>query len=166
VSLEDIPAESSLTPTHLSLMPGSYVRMVTKDSGPGIDPSIVTRIIDSFFTTKSPGAGTGLGLAVVHGIVKSHGGAIEVESTPDQGTTFSVYFPAVEGMEFSEGDGDVSMPRGRESILLVDDEESLVNVVKKMLKTWGIVWIPEPAAGKRWNFSGRNLPKNHCLISS
>ncbi|MFZ5452629.1 MAG: response regulator [Thermodesulfobacteriota bacterium] len=95
------------------------------------------RIFDPFFTAKELGAGTGLGLAVAHGIVKSHGGSIEVESLPDQGTTVQVFFPAREIRVEEERAEAAPLPRGQERILLVDDEPALTEVIKLMLEHLG-----------------------------
>ena len=81
---------------HPDLKPGNYVVLKVRDNGTGIPPGIIERIFDPFFTTKETGKGTGMGLAVVHGIVKSHGGAITVESKVGAGSTFAVYIPALE----------------------------------------------------------------------
>ena len=84
---------------------------------------IIDLIFDPFFTTKKLGEGTGLGLSVVHGVVKSHGGDIRVESTPGKGTTFKVLIPALETDHVPEKAGaDMHLPRGRERVLVVDDE--------------------------------------------
>ena len=96
VRLADTVIETKPVTFPESLKPGRYVTLTVKDSGYGIDPAILPLIFDPFFTTKELGEGTGLGLSVVHGIVKSHGGAIDVESTPGKGTTFTVLMPAVE----------------------------------------------------------------------
>jgi CheY-like chemotaxis protein len=95
------------------------------------------RIFEPFFTTKKPGEGTGMGLAVVHGIVKSCGGAIVVESDPRKRTTFEVFFPRIEGDSLKEADSDASIPTGNERILFVDDEEDLVDMVQQMLERLG-----------------------------
>ncbi len=108
------------------------------DTGKGINSDIIDRIFEPYFTTKGPEEGSGLGLAVVHGIVRSHGGAITVSSEPGVGTTFSVYLPHVENLRLSEDvHASHRAPGGRESILLVDDEEALMRVEKQMLEELG-----------------------------
>jgi CheY-like chemotaxis protein len=103
-----------------------------------MSPEVLERVFDPYFTTKEKGKGTGLGLAVVHGIVKSHRGGIAIDTTPGKGSTFHIYFPRIEQeIEASETETDQSLPRGHESILLVDDEEDLVEVGAKMLSHLG-----------------------------
>jgi len=119
------------------LFPGRYVQLSVSDTGMGIDPELQKRIFDPYFTTKDVGKGTGMGLAVVHGIVKSHGGLIEVESQPGQGTTFHVYFPQVEKVQCEECAPAVEIATGRERILLVDDEPALAEVGKRILEQYG-----------------------------
>jgi PAS domain S-box-containing protein len=94
VSVERAVLESHLTDSSADLLPGTYARIVVEDSGVGMDEATLEHIFEPFFTTKDPGMGTGLGLAVVHGIVKSHQGGIVVRSTLGAGTTFTLYFPA------------------------------------------------------------------------
>jgi signal transduction histidine kinase len=77
------------------LRPGTYARLVVSDSGVGMDEATLERIFDPFFTSKPPGEGTGLGLSVVHGIVRNHEGGITVNSSPGHGAEFSIYFPAL-----------------------------------------------------------------------
>jgi CheY-like chemotaxis protein len=113
------------------------VKLTVKDTGCGIDPSVLGRIFDPFFTTKEQGVGTGLGLSVVHGIVRSHGGDITVESAPGEGAAFHVYFPAIKVAEKSPPVLPASLPRGDESILVIDDEPLLAKVVKQMLERLG-----------------------------
>jgi PAS domain S-box-containing protein len=121
-----------------SLKPGRYVELAVKDSGHGIDPGITDFIFDPFFTTKELGEGTGLGLSVVHGIVKSHGGAITVRSTVGEGATFTVLIPAVEDAARPEVEAAAApISRGKERILVVDDEPSLAEMVRSMLSMLG-----------------------------
>jgi CheY-like chemotaxis protein len=100
-------------------------------------PQIKERIFDPYFTTKEKGVGTGLGLSVVHGIVKSHGGAVEVFSEPGKGTTFHIYLPQVKAPATEEAHLSQVLPSGDESILFVDDEEMLVQIGKQMLEKLG-----------------------------
>jgi signal transduction histidine kinase len=101
VRLEAIDVDAAVAATHPALRPGPYVRWTVRDTGPGIPPDVLARIYEPFFTTKEVGHGTGLGLSVVHGIVENHGGAILVESTLGQETTFTIYLPRL--MEQVEG---------------------------------------------------------------
>ena len=115
-----------------------WVTLIVSDTGCGMDAQVRERIFDPFFTTKKKGQGTGLGLSVVHGIVKSHGGEIIVESEPGKGTTFHVFFPLVKGEE-QPLDHDIvtEMPGGSERIVLVDDEPLLVDLMERSLSLLG-----------------------------
>ncbi len=128
------PVSVACEPRLLELTAGHYVCISVRDTGTGMDEATVARIFEPFFTTKAEGKGTGLGLATVHGIVRNHGGAVQVESALGAGTEFKVYFPAItaDGQEVLEG--RESMHQGRlEHILLVDDEEVIVKLCVKML---------------------------------
>ena len=114
-----------------------YLELSVKDSGHGIDHSVIKYIFEPYFTTKKQGEGTGLGLAVVHGIVKGHGGEITVESQLDKGTTFRVYLPRVDEDLLPEAETAVQFHKGKESILLVDDEKPMVDVIEAVLKKFG-----------------------------
>jgi CheY-like chemotaxis protein len=126
-------------PPDLKALPqGPCVRLRVRDSGPGIDPAIIHRIFDPYFSTKEKGKGTGLGLAVVHGIVKSHRGAIQVLSRLGEGATFDVYFPMVQAAAAAaEAAPEEAVVGGRERILFVDDEPSIQFLGKQILGSLG-----------------------------
>jgi two-component system cell cycle sensor histidine kinase/response regulator CckA len=113
------------------------VKLSVRDSGCGMEKEIIERIFEPFFTTKSVDEGTGLGLSVVHGIIKSHDGAITVTSTPGEGTVFDIYLPRIEGGEALEPQSPKSAPREKDVILLVDDEEMMVDVTGRILERLG-----------------------------
>ncbi len=119
------------------LAPGEYLRLTVEDTGHGMTPEVMERIFDPYFSTKKPGEGTGLGLAVAHGIVKSCGGGMTVESQPGKGSTFQVFFPIIEGKaEFVHQTGEI-ISRGTERLLIVDDEHHLANICKRTLEDLG-----------------------------
>jgi PAS domain S-box-containing protein len=121
----------------LELDVGNYLKLTVEDSGHGMDRTTMDHIFEPFFTTKGPGEGTGLGLAVVHGIVTSHGGAITVSSRMGKGTAFQVFLPRLETGATAETEVIAELPGGTERILLVDDEEPLANAVKQLLEYLG-----------------------------
>jgi signal transduction histidine kinase/ActR/RegA family two-component response regulator len=127
--------------------PGNYVQLTVTDTGIGMDKEIVERIFDPFFTTKAMGRGTGLGLASAYGIIKGHGGYIDVESKKGQGTAFSIYLPASE----KELQGVVKTAeeviKGTGTVLLVDDEEVILEVGKDLLEAMGYT-VLEASGGR------------------
>jgi two-component system, cell cycle sensor histidine kinase and response regulator CckA len=138
--------------------PGDYVVLAVTDTGRGMDAATVGRIFEPFYTTKERGAGTGLGLSTVYGIVRQSGGHIEVESQPGQGTTFRLYFPKVaeEAEAFSPNPPGERSLMGSETVLLVEDEEALRAVGKEMLETYGYTVL---LAGD--GTAGLELAQNH-----
>ncbi|MCE5270467.1 PAS domain S-box protein [bacterium] len=137
VELMDTELDSAAA-TVLQLAEGKYVMLVVGDTGQGIAPEIRDRIFDPFFTTKPKGEGTGMGLAVVHGIVRAHGGAIGVESEPGKGSRFTVYLPRItQDSEQEETEVYDDIPGGKESVLLVDDEEGILAVGRMALNRLG-----------------------------
>ena len=137
----------SLTPLNLSsedtlgkifLQPGPYVKLSISDNGHGMTRNVMAKIFNPYFTTKIMGEGTGLGLSVVHGLVKSFSGDINVYSEPGKGTTFNIYLPVVQAKEEKILEESVlPLPRGDERILTVDDDESLVLMNQKILESLG-----------------------------
>jgi PAS domain S-box-containing protein len=119
------------------MKPGPYMKLAVRDTGTGIPPEIMDKIFDPFFTTKKVGEGTGLGLSVVHGIVRQLNGYIFAESKLGEGSTFTVYFPEISGEQQLEGVEDTAIPTGHERILLVDDEEALVEMGEDILAELG-----------------------------
>ena len=138
IGLDTVDLPHDFTAPHRTLPPGAYVCLTLRDTGQGMTPDIVEHIFEPFFTTKGVGEGTGMGLAIVHGIVTSHGGAITVESTPGQGTTFTIYLPRIANTAPAETNApaeDIRHGKGR--ILFVDDEEMLAHVGQKLLTHLG-----------------------------
>jgi len=119
------------------LTAGDYVELTVSDTGAGMGPDIIDKIFDPYFTTKGIGKGTGMGLSITHGIIKSYGGAITVESTLGLGTTFRVYLPLIEDAGAKEFAGAAEAPRGKGQILFVDDEELLMEMGHDMLERLG-----------------------------
>ncbi len=138
---------ASLSKTELSagdlanepqLHPGPYIRLAISDTGVGLTPELISRIFDPYFTTKDVGKGSGMGLAVVHGIVKKHNGFIKVESNPKQGSTFTVFLPRVEKtVKTEEEEKPEEAPKGSEKILFIDDEEMLAKLAQSILESLG-----------------------------
>ncbi|MEW6264152.1 MAG: PAS domain S-box protein [Thermodesulfobacteriota bacterium] len=137
VSLSEVEADASLIHRYPDLRSGRYARLTVSDTGHGMDAAVMERIFEPYFTTKEPGEGTGLGLAVVLGIVKSHGGAIVVYSEPGKGTTFHVFLPETEDRIAPETVPEEALPTGSERLLFVDDETALVHLGKEMLESLG-----------------------------
>ena len=119
------------------LRPGNFVKISVTDTGTGMDKKTQERIFDPFFTTKEMGRGTGLGLASVYGIIKNHGGIINVFSKKGEGATFTVYLPASEKEVTQDRLFPEELFRGTEAILLVDDEDMIIDVGEKFLKSLG-----------------------------
>ncbi len=130
-----ILTESTLRPYEIK--PGRYVRISITDNGVGMDKAVQERIFDPFFTTKDMGRGTGLGLASVYGIMKNHGGFVDVYSEKGSGSTFKLYFPASHKEAFREETVISNIVQGRETILLIDDETLILDVGEAMLKKLG-----------------------------
>jgi signal transduction histidine kinase/DNA-binding response OmpR family regulator len=142
VRLDACSVDSSLSQRHADLRPGSYVRLTFRDDGKGMDAAILEHIFEPFFTTKQVSRGAGLGLSIVHGIVRSHGGAILAESAPGHGASFEIYLPAANPADAALSGTTPALPASElhghgEHILYIDDEESLVYLAVRSLERGG-----------------------------
>jgi PAS domain S-box-containing protein len=137
LSLKSVEIDKDTASSHADLESGPYLRLTVSDTGEGMETEILDRIFEPFFTTKERSEGTGMGLAVVHGIVKSYGGAITVYSEVGKGTTFNVFLPRLVGSLERENTSPIDIPKGNERILLVDDEELVLRSERDMLVSLG-----------------------------
>ena len=137
VRLSEVDIDSKDAEQHHDLHPGKYARISVGDTGPGIEPSLMERIFEPFFTTKDRSQGTGMGLSVVHGIAKSCGGAVHVDTEPGKGTTFYVFIPVMEAGPGEARADAVEIPKGTEHVLVVDDEQSTLDSLLALLKYLG-----------------------------
>lgn len=137
VSLAEVDIDADTAARHPHLKVGPYLRLSVSDTGHGMAHETIDRIFSPYFTTKGEGEGTGLGLDVVHGIVKDHNGVITVYSEPGKGTTFQIFLPRIKTRIKPRAETAVSLPRGHECILFVDDEEHLADMWWRMLEHLG-----------------------------
>ncbi len=135
--LSHVKITSDLLSKYPDLQAGAYAKLSVSDTGHGIQPHLINRIFDPFFSTKEKGEGTGMGLSVVHGIVKNHGGGIYVQSTVDRGTTFDIFLPVFEKPPEIQEAPQGPIPRGNETLLFVDDESMIVDIARTMLESLG-----------------------------
>jgi two-component system, cell cycle sensor histidine kinase and response regulator CckA len=138
ISTTVVSVERAAAPMDPEDRNGEFICLTFADTGCGMDTQVLSRIFEPFFTTKAVGKGTGLGLATVFGIVRQHHGWLEVESQPDKGTTFRLYFPASnQPAEKPEAVCDGALRRGRETVLVAEDEEALRELVAQILTVQG-----------------------------
>ena len=137
ISVDSVTLDEDDANKYPDLTQGHYVKVTVSDTGPGIDLEIIDRIFDPYFTTKEVGKGSGMGLAVVHGIIKNHSGSIIVDSQAGKGTTFTILFPVATEKPEIEFETINKLPFGTESILLVDDEKAIANTTGQMLERLG-----------------------------
>jgi len=137
VSASNVDIDPEATGQYSGLTPGQYIRLVVSDSGHGIDSETLERIFDPYFTTKTKDKGTGMGLAVVHGIVKGHNGSIKINSQPDRGTSVEILFPRTASEVRFDAVKLNALPTGDEQILFIDDEETLIDLGRNMLTKLG-----------------------------
>ena len=145
IETENATLDEEYCKTHLGGTPGDYVLLTISDTGHGMDKETLEHIFEPFYTTKETGKGTGLGLAMVYGIVKSHNGYIMCYSEPGEGTAFKIYMPAIEQETELEEIKEEEMPvGGTETILLVDDEETIREIGENTITRFGYKVITAP----------------------
>ncbi len=138
ISLERVMLDAKAIGGQAGVSAGEFVKLAVNDTGCGMDAGTLGRIFEPYFTTKTVGTGTGLGLALVHGIVEGFGGMIEVKSAPGVGTAVQIFFPAHHDVAVAESAAESgSIPTGNERILVVDDERSIVNLLASSLGKLG-----------------------------
>ncbi|MEN6622887.1 MAG: PAS domain S-box protein [Smithella sp.] len=151
VSLNEIEIFADDKKGSPSLDAGVYLELKVADTGHGIDPAIIDKIFDPFFTTKRKGEGSGMGLAVVHGIVHGYGGHINVLSKPGAGTTFTIHFPVVsENLRMPKKEAQKALVRGNERIMIVDDQEYILKMMHRTLSYLGYTIVSEQNPLKAW----------------
>ena len=165
VSLKRVALDQD-TADGLDVTPGTYLRLTVSDTGHGIPPEVMERMFEPYFTTKELGRGTGLGLSVVHGIVKSHGGAIICRSVPKKGTTFEVYLPKIESEKKASRPSEKEpFPTGTERILFVDDEPILVELAEKMLSKLGYTVVTQSTSSEALELFEKGPDKYDLVIT-
>jgi two-component system cell cycle sensor histidine kinase/response regulator CckA len=137
IKLDVLDVEPGPDNLYQDIKPGNYLWLSVGDTGHGMEKGVLARIFEPYFTTKKPGEGTGMGLAMVHSIVENYGGRVSVISTPGEGSTFNVLLPRLNGEGGSEAPVEIPLRYGSERILFVDDEPIMVNLAMEMLSPLG-----------------------------
>ncbi len=146
------------------IAPGNYVQLTISDTGEGMDDETMQKIFDPFFTTKAIGHGTGLGLAMVYGIIRNHAGGISVKSALNKGTIFTIFLPATDRKIIPEIRTAATVQKGSETILLVDDEPMIIDIGQKILALLGYKVLTAPSGREALDVYGRNRDRIDLVI--
>jgi PAS domain S-box-containing protein len=171
ISAKSVDLKEPQTAVHGAIPPGVYTVLAVSDTGTGMDTEVQEHIFEPFFTTKQPGKGTGLGLAIVYGVVKQSGGWVTVQSNPREGTSFEIYIPraeaSVEGpVPKQKGSSDrEGMGRGTETILLVEDQQGIREVVQEFLKRRGYSVLCAADGDEALQIAGNHMQPIHMLLT-
>ena len=148
----------------LTLTPGRYLFLEISDTGHGMDKATLEKVFDPYFTTKKTGEGTGLGLSVVHGIVKNCSGELKIYSEPGRGTNVHIYFPKLKDYDHDPADfQETRLKTGTERILLVDDDPAILDMLKQSIETLGYQVTAFQSSRKALD-EFRNAPTNYDLV--
>jgi PAS domain S-box-containing protein len=152
---------------HPGLAPGEYVRLAVSDDGCGMDKETLSHLFEPFFTTKGVGQGTGLGLATVYGIVKQNNGFTDVHSELGKGTTFTIYLPrqVAKAEHIRKESPTAPAARGRETVLLVEDEPAILNMITRMLETRGYTVLAAGTPGEAIRLAREHAGEIHLLLT-
>ncbi len=168
IETENCTIDADYCTNHQEARPGDYVRLSVSDDGAGMDRETLTHIFEPFYTTKDIGKGTGLGLATVYGAVKQNNGFINIYSEPGQGTTFSIYLPRETNMGTARRaptDAETAVPRGQETILLVEDESAILKIASLMLEKQGYAVLKADTPGRAIELARGHLGEIHLLMT-
>ena len=144
VGLKQVAISYERSLERVGMKVGPHLELTVKDAGHGMEPEVLERIFEPYYTTKEQGKGTGLGLSVIHGIIKNHGGDISVTSKPGKGTEFTVYLPVIDDVdEETEIVAPAGATRGSERILLIDDEKQIIDMEQQILERLGYKVTPK-----------------------
>ena len=166
IETANVDLDASAVDQYTGVKPGSYVRLKVSDTGAGMTEEVLAHLFEPFFTTKKQGEGTGLGLATVYGIVKQCGGAIQVSSHPDRGTTFTIDLPRADGTSAEQkADHAPSMLLGTETILLVEDQEQVRKMSARVLRAHGYQVLEAGSPEEALRASGRHAGTIHLMLS-
>jgi PAS domain S-box-containing protein len=167
IETRNVTLDEQYTRWHMNVRPGQYVMLAVSDTGCGMDAETRSRVFEPFFTTKEQGKGTGLGLSTAYGIVKQNGGDIWIYSEPGKGTTFKLYFPRVDECEerVATAEESRSMPRGSETILVVEDETLVRTLAGDVLRGLGYTVLEAPDGDEALRVVRQNGCDIHLLLT-
>jgi PAS domain S-box-containing protein len=166
IETENVELDASHASRHEPIVPGRYVMLALSDTGVGIAKDALSKIFDPFFTTKEPGKGTGLGLAMVYGVVKQAGGYVWAYSEPGQGTTFKIYLPRIDEAVAAPAARETPLPgKGWETILLVEDEAALRTIAREILEEHGYRVVEAAGGSEAIEMVHRHPDPIHLLLT-
>jgi PAS domain S-box-containing protein len=167
IETRNVELDEAFARTHVEVRPGPYVLLAVSDTGCGMTPEVKAHTFEPFFTTKEVGKGTGLGLAMVHGVVKQSEGHIEVASEVGRGTTFSIYLPRLEPAPAAgrPDSSEVRIPGGRETVLLTEDEDGLRTLTRMVLESNGYAVIVARSPQEALEAATRHKGPLHLLVT-